>query len=82
MDGDGTFTDVSEAAGILKPGAPYSITAVASDLDNDGWPDIYVAVDSEPSILFRNNHDATFTDIAVMAGCAYAMTDKSRRGWE
>jgi len=70
-NGDGTFTDVSEKAGILKPGPRYSITAVSYDFDNDGWPDIYVAVDSEPSILFKNNHDGTFTDVAVMAGCAY-----------
>jgi hypothetical protein len=70
-NGDGTFTDVSEQTGILKPGPRYSITAVSYDFDNDGWPDIYIAVDSEPSILFRNNHDGTFTDVAVMAGCAY-----------
>jgi hypothetical protein len=70
-NGDGTFTDVSEKAGILKPGPRYSITSVSYDFDNDGWPDIYVAVDSEPSIFFRNNHDGTFTDVAVMAGCAY-----------
>ena len=71
-NGDGTFTDVSEKSGILKPGPRYSITAVSYDFDNDGWPDIYIAVDSEPSILFQNNHDGTFTDIAVMAGCAYS----------
>lgn len=70
-NGDGTFTDVSEKSGILKPGPRYSITAVSYDFDNDGWPDIYIAVDSEPSILFKNNHDGTFTDVAVMAGCAY-----------
>ena len=70
-NGDGTFTDVSEKAGILKPGPRYSITAVSYDFDNDGWPDIYVAVDSEPSMMFKNNHDGTFTDIAVLAGCAY-----------
>ncbi len=69
--GDGTFVDVSEKAGILKPGPRYSITAVSYDFDNDGWPDIYVAVDSEPSILFQNNHDGTFTDVAVQSGCAY-----------
>ena len=45
--------------------------SVSYDFDNDGWPDIYVAVDSEPSMLFQNNHDGTFTDVAVMAGCAY-----------
>ena len=70
-NGDGTFTDVSERAGILKPGPRYSITSVCCDFDNDGWPDIYVAVDSMPSILYQNNHDGTFTDIAVIAGCAY-----------
>ena len=70
-NGDGTFTDVSEKAGIIKPGPRYSITSVSYDFDNDGWPDIYVAVDSQPSIFFKNNHDGTFTDIAVMAGCAY-----------
>ena len=70
-NGDGTFTDVSEKAGILKPGPRYSITSVCCDFDNDGWPDIYVAVDSMPSILYQNNHDGTFTDIAVVSGCAY-----------
>jgi hypothetical protein len=70
-NGDGTFTDVSEKAGITKPGPRFSITSVSYDFDNDGWPDIYIAVDSEPSIFFKNNHDGTFTDIAVMAGCAY-----------
>ncbi len=71
-NGDGTFTDVSERAGILKPGPRYSITAVSYDFDNDGWPDLYIAVDSQPSILFQNNHDGTFTDIATAAGCAYS----------
>jgi hypothetical protein len=70
-NGDGTFSDVSAKAGILSPGPRYSITSVSYDFDNDGWPDIYVAVDSMPSILFQNNHDGTFTDIAVQAGCAY-----------
>jgi enediyne biosynthesis protein E4 len=70
-NGDGTFRDVSETSGILKPGPRYSITAVSYDFDNDGWPDLYIAVDSEPSILFKNNHDGTFTDVAVMSGCAY-----------
>lgn len=79
-NGDGTFTDVSEKAGILKPGPRYSITAVSYDFDNDGWPDIYVAVDSERSILFKNNHDGTFTDIAVIAGCAYSENGHEQAG--
>jgi len=79
-NGDGTFTDVSEKSGILKPGPRYSITSVSYDFDNDGWPDIYVAVDSEPSILFKNNHDGTFTDIAVVAGCAYSDNGHEQAG--
>src|SRR5947208_2036475 len=79
-NGDGTFTDVSEKSGILKPGPRYSITAVSYDFDNDGWPDIYVAVDSQPSMLLHNNHDGTFTDIAVMAGCAYSENGHEQAG--
>jgi hypothetical protein len=79
-NGDGTFTNVSEKSGILKPGPRYSITAVSYDFDNDGWPDIYVAVDSQPSMLFRNNKDGTFTDIAVEAGCAYSDNGHEQAG--
>jgi enediyne biosynthesis protein E4 len=79
-NGDGTFADVSERAGILKPGPRFSITAVSYDFDNDGWPDIYVAVDSEPSMLFHNNHDGTFTDIGVIAGCAYSEAGHEQAG--
>jgi enediyne biosynthesis protein E4 len=79
-NGDGTFTDVSERAGVLKPGPRYSITAVSYDFDNDSWPDIYVAVDSEPSILYHNNHDGTFTDVAVVAGCAYNEDGQEQSG--
>src|SRR5712675_665029 len=79
-NGDGTFTDVSEKAGILKPGPRYSITSVSYDFDNDGWPDIYVAVDSQPSILLQNNHDGTFTDVAVMADCAYSDSGHEQAG--
>lgn len=79
-NGDGTFTDVTERAGISKTGPRYSITPVAYDFDNDGWPDIYVAVDSEPSILFHNNHDGTFTDTGVMAGVAYNEDGQEQSG--
>ncbi len=79
-NGDGTFADVTQKAGVLKPGPRYSITAVSYDFDNDGWPDIYVAVDSEPSILFHNNHDGTFSDIATEAGCAYSEEGQEQAG--
>jgi hypothetical protein len=79
-NGDGTFTDVSEKSGILKPGPRTSITAVSYDFDNDNWPDIYVAVDSGPSILYHNNHDGTFTDIAVSSGCGYSDDGNEQAG--
>jgi hypothetical protein len=69
-NGNGTFTDVSAQAGILKPGGRYGLTAVALDYDNDGWPDLLVACDSTPNLLFRNNHDGTFTDCAMESGVA------------
>ncbi len=80
--GDGTFEDVSEAAGVTKPRGPvdpttvsdnwlpvgsYGMSAVAADFDNDGWPDIYVSCDEAPSLLYHNNHDGTFTEIGVPA---------------
>jgi hypothetical protein len=79
-NGDGTFTDVSKQAGILEPGPRYAISAVSYDFDNDGWPDIYVAVDSGPSILFHNKHDGTFEDIAVMGGCAFNEDGREQAG--
>lgn len=69
-NGDGTFTDVSAASGIAKARGSYGMTAVAADFDNDGWPDIYVACDSTPSFLFRNNRDGTFTDVGLESGVA------------
>jgi hypothetical protein len=70
-NGDGTFTDVSAKAGIVAPGGCYGLGAVAADLDNDGWPDIYVACDQTPSLLYRNNHDGTFEERGDAAGVAY-----------
>jgi hypothetical protein len=69
-NGNGTFTDVSTASGVDKPRESYLMTAVAADFDNDGWPDIYVACDSSPSLLFRNNRDGTFSEIGLEAGVA------------
>ena len=68
---DGTFTDVSEQAGILAPGGRYGLGVVVADLDNDGWPDIYVACDQTPSLLYRNKHDGTFEERGDAAGVAY-----------
>jgi hypothetical protein len=59
-NGDGTFAEVSDKSGISKTDLSYCFTAVTGDFDNDGWPDIFVACDSTPSLLFHNNHDGTF----------------------
>jgi hypothetical protein len=69
-NGDGTFTDVSRASGVSSASDSYPMTAVAADFDNDGWPDIYVACDSTPSWLFRNQHDGTFREEALERGVA------------
>ena len=67
-NGDGTFTDVSQQAGIAKATESYGMTVVAADFDEDGWPDIFVACDSTPSLLFMNNHDGTFREEGVVRG--------------
>ena len=69
-NGDGTFTDVSERSGISKVKPGHALTAIATDLDGDGWPDIYVACDTSPSLLFRNNHDGTFREVGLESGAA------------
>ncbi|MGC1647721.1 MAG: CRTAC1 family protein [Candidatus Sulfotelmatobacter sp.] len=69
-NGDGTFTDVSQEAGIASATGCYGMTVVAADLDEDGWPDIFVACDSTPSLLFMNNHNGTFREEGVLRGVA------------
>jgi enediyne biosynthesis protein E4 len=71
-NGDGTFTDVSEPSGIALAKGSYGLTVIASDFDDDGWPDIYVACDSTPSLLFMNNHDGTFREEGGIRGVAYS----------
>ena len=68
-NGDGTFTDVSRAAGIADPGA-YGFGVLFSDLDDDGWPDIFVANDSVPNLLFHNNGNGTFSELGLASGLA------------
>lgn len=69
--GDGTFEDVSEPAGILKPGKRYALGVLAADFNNDGLIDIYVACDQTPSLLYENQGDGTFQERGVEAGVAY-----------
>ncbi len=78
-NGDGTFIDVSDRAGIAKH-LGYGLTAVAADFDGDAWPDIYVACDSSPSLFFRNNHDGTFTERGLESGVALNEDGKEQAG--
>jgi enediyne biosynthesis protein E4 len=70
--GDGRFVDVSQASGIAGVKNRYPMTAIAVDLDEDDWVDLYVASDSTAAILYRNNRDGTFTDVAVPSGTAFS----------
>jgi hypothetical protein len=78
--GDGTFEDVTTKAHIDRTDGHYSLSVSTIDFDEDGWPDIYVACDSTPSILYRNNHDGTFTDVAVTAGAAFNEDGREQAG--
>jgi hypothetical protein len=69
-NGDGTFTDVSERAGVANP-AGRAMGVTVGDYDNDGWPDIYIANDQIESYLYHNNHDGTFTNVALDQNVAY-----------
>lgn len=79
-NGDGTFTDVTAESGIAKAPAGYGLTAVAADFDDDGWPDIYVACDSTPSLFFHNNHDGTFTEQGMERGVSLSEDGMEQAG--
>ncbi|PYU93273.1 MAG: RNA-binding protein [Acidobacteria bacterium] len=78
-NGNGTFTDVTEKAGI-DPDKYYGLGVVWGDYDKDGRPDVYVANDSTPSSLYHNNGDGTFTDVGVPAGVAYSGEGQEQAG--
>jgi hypothetical protein len=80
QDASGRFVDVSEASGIGAVRNRYPMTAAAADLDEDEWTDIYVASDSTAAILYRNNHDGTFTDIALRSGTAFSENGRPQAG--
>jgi hypothetical protein len=69
-DGSGKFSNVSATSGIGKQTGCYAFTAAASDFDGDGYPDLYVACDSTPSLLYHNQRDGTFREIGVQSGVA------------
>jgi hypothetical protein len=79
-EGGGRFADVSDRSGIARVTGRYSMTALAADFTGDDWPDIYVASDSTAAILYRNNQDGTFADIAVESGTAYSADGRPQAG--
>ncbi len=78
--GNGRFEDVSKANGLQKTLGHYCFSVTTLDYNEDGWPDIYVACDSTPSILYRNNHDGTFTDVAAEMGVAFNEDGREQAG--
>jgi hypothetical protein len=78
--GNGTFEDVSTKSHIDQARGHYGFSVSTFDYDDDGWPDIYVACDSTASILYHNNHDGTFTDVAVVAGTAFNDDGREQAG--
>ena len=82
-NGDGTFTDVTEAANVRDPGGMFlgkGLGVVAADFNADGNPDLYVANDDTPNYLFYNKGDGTFAEIAILAGCAYSADGIAQAG--
>ncbi len=82
-NGDGTFTDVTEAAGVGNIGGLFhgkGLGVVSADFNNDGAPDLYVANDDTRNDFFYNNGDGTFSEISTLAGCAYSFNGVSQAG--
>jgi hypothetical protein len=79
-NGDGTFTDVSDASGIKKVNGTYGLGALVADFDNDGWPDIYVADDSTQSLMYQNQKNGKFLDVGLESGCVLSADGKPQAG--
>ncbi|HTP88645.1 MAG TPA: CRTAC1 family protein [Bryobacteraceae bacterium] len=77
--GSGRFEDVTAKAGLADP-ASKSLGVAVVDMDNDGWPDLFVANDTQPNKLYRNNHNGTFTEVGVAAGVAFGEDGVARGG--
>jgi len=78
-EGDMTFVDVTADAGVVSPGYP-GFGVVFSDLDDDGWLDIYVANDSAPNLFFHNRGDGTFSERALEVGLALSADAREQAG--
>jgi enediyne biosynthesis protein E4 len=79
-NGDGTFTDVSEKAGVSDKARYYGFTATFVDIDNDGKPDLVVTNDSCPNYLYMNKGDGTFEDVSYYSGFALNQQARDQAG--
>lgn len=79
-NGDGTFTEVAEAAGVDDKPGYYGFSPAWVDVDDDGWVDLVVANDSTPNYLYINKHDGTFEDISYIAGLALNQDGRAQAG--
>jgi enediyne biosynthesis protein E4 len=77
--GNGTFEDVTRKAGLLDP-TSKALGVALIDVDDDGWPDVFVANDTQPNRLYRNRHDGTFQDVGMTAGVAFNEAGVARAG--
>ena len=77
--GDGTFEDVTAKAGLFDT-TSKSLGVTMIDVNQDGWPDLFVANDTQPNKLYRNQRDGTFKDMALEAGVAFNADGKARAG--
>src|SRR5438876_562827 len=78
--GNGHFQDATASSRVDRTLGHYCFSVSTFDYDDDGWPDIYVACDSAPSILYHNNRDGTFTDIGILSGVAYNADGREQAG--
>ena len=78
--GNGKFNDVSKPSGIENTTAHYCFSVSTIDYDDDGWPDVYVACDSTPAILYRNNRNGTFTDVGIDSSVAFNEDGREQAG--
>lgn len=76
----GKFVDVTEKAGLVETPLGKSLGATILDYNKDGWPDLFVANDTQPNRLYKNNGNGTFTDEAITAGVALSEEGKARGG--
>ena len=77
--GNGTFEDVTAAAGLFDP-TSKALGVTVLDFDVDGWPDLFVANDTQPNKLYRNRRDRTFQEVGVQAGLAFSEDGRARAG--